>query len=277
VQGDSITWGQGVKHESQLYSQQLLKRLRSRNPRIELAVLASGGREIDGHLAQLRKWGSEIEPDVVLYQWFINDIELNKTGRPTANLPWRDLFAHPILASASAFWFFLDHSLSQLWPTSRSYEEYIRTDYAPGTENWKDFEERFALWAAEARTLTPRVLVALIPRLNPPAEMPFKDVHGRVRALSAAHGLDAIELADAFRELEDYGPLWASPYDAHPSALAHELIAEALDERLRSSWPELTPLSRGPRSAGRVLARLTGCTQNQTSGVAPMDPLGGDA
>jgi lysophospholipase L1-like esterase len=124
---------------------------------------------------------------------------------------------------------------------SRSYEDYIHTDYAPGTAKWNDFEEVFTLWAAEARRLTPRVLVALYPRVNPPAEMLYAEVHRRVRALAVAQGLETTELIDAFRELEgDYGRVWASPYDAHPSAAAHALIAEALDERLHSSWPELT-------------------------------------
>jgi lysophospholipase L1-like esterase len=241
IQGDSITWGQGVKRESQIYSHQLLERLRRHNPRIEVAALASGGREIDGHLTHLRKWGPQIDPDVIIYQWFVNDIELDKAGRPRANLPWRNLFVHPILAAGSAFWFFLDHSLTQLWPTDRTYEEYIDTDFAPGTAKWSEFEGVFTLWATEARRLTPRVLVALYPRVNPPAEMLYADVHERVRALCAAQDLQSIELIEAFRELEgDYDPLWASPFDAHPSALAHALIAKALDERLRSTWPDLT-------------------------------------
>jgi lysophospholipase L1-like esterase len=240
IQGDSITWGQGVKPESALYSQQLLERLRARDPHVEMAVLAAGGREIDGHLEQIRRHGAEIDPDLIIYQWFLNDIELDKSGRPTADLPWRRLFFHPVLASGSALWFFLDHAFSQLWPTSRTYAEYIHEDCGPGTENWRNFEEQFAAWAREAHALTPRVLVALYPRVNPPDEVLFLDLHEQVRALAHAQGLETIELIDAFRGLEgDYGKLWASPYDAHPSALAHRLIAEALDERLRSSWPEL--------------------------------------
>ena len=240
IQGDSITWGQGVARESDLYSQRLLDRLREQDPRVEIAALAHGGREIDGHLDQIRRAGGEIQPDAIVYQWFINDIELNKQGRPQPFLPWRSLFLHPILAGSSCFWFFLDYALSQLVPTDRSYEDYIRIDHAAGTANWREFERTFAEWAGEARRLTPRVLVALAPRVNPPDQMLFPEVHDRVRALAAAHGLESIELVEAYADLRGrYAELWASPYDAHPSALAHHRIADALAQRLVSRWPEL--------------------------------------
>jgi hypothetical protein len=70
--------------------------------------------------------------------------------------------------------------------------------------------------------------------------MLFTGLHERVRRLAAAHGLETLELIDAFEGLEgDYQKLWASPYDAHPGALAHDLIAASLEQRMLSLWPEL--------------------------------------
>jgi hypothetical protein len=40
-----------------------------------MAVLARPGREIDEHVQQLKKWGHELQPDVIIYQWYINDDE----------------------------------------------------------------------------------------------------------------------------------------------------------------------------------------------------------
>ncbi len=240
IQGDSITWGQGVRHESQIFSQLLLDRLRQRNPRIEVAALAKGGREINGHLEQLRRRGAEIEPDAIIYQWYVNDIELNKSRRPEPHLPWRNLFFHRPLAAGSAFWFFLDYSIAQLWPSDRSYAEYLEIDYAAGTENWRRFEAVFGEWATEAKRLTPRVLVALFPRVNPPDQIFFPEVHERVRILARSHGLEALELADAFAGLEgDYEQLHASRFDPHPSALAHARVAAFLDKWLVDRWPDL--------------------------------------
>lgn len=249
IQGDSISWGQGVKPESEIYSVRLLERLRARNPRVEVAALAYGGREINGHLEQLQKWGDRIEPDAIVYQWFVNDIEIDKTGRPQSDPPWRQFFLHPLLHATSYFWFFLDDSLPKLVPPSRGYVEYIETDFAEGTANWRAFEEMFGRWAAEARRLTPRVLVMLYPRPRSPDRFQFPEVHERVVALARAHGLEALDLADAFEDYRgSYDRLWASPFDPHPSALAHARIAEALEERLLESWPELLS-QRGPRPA----------------------------
>lgn len=240
IQGDSITWGQGVRHESQLYSQLLLDRLRRLDPRIEVAALAKGGREINGHLEQLQRRGAEIEPDAIIYQWYVNDIELDKSGRPGAYLPWRDLFFHRPLAAGSAFWFFLDFSIAQLWPSDRSYADYIETDYAAESENWRRFERVFGEWAAEARRLTPRVLVALFPRVKPPDQIFFPEIHERVQKLASSHGLEAIELIDAFAGLEgDYEQLHASRFDPHPNALAHARVADFLGDWLVEHWSEL--------------------------------------
>lgn len=93
IQGESITWGQGVKNERSLYSSVLRERWRSISPNVEVAVLAGPGREIDGHLEQLGKWGDEIVPDVIVYQWFINDLELDKSHRPGGDRGWRRLFS----------------------------------------------------------------------------------------------------------------------------------------------------------------------------------------
>jgi len=240
VQGDSITWGQGVKPERELYTAKLLEGLRRDAPTLELAALATGGREINGHVTQLQRWGSEIDPDVIVYQWFVNDIEIDKSGRPETRLPWHSFFAHPILVSASAFWFFVDHSLQQLWPRERTYADYIESDYAPGSVGWAEFERVFGEWAAEARALTPRVLVVLYPRVNPPDQVLFGNVHRHVRELAEREGFEVLDLIDSFETARgSYEELWASPYDAHPSGFAHTLMAEAIEARLRARWPEL--------------------------------------
>jgi lysophospholipase L1-like esterase len=240
VQGDSISWGQGVKHERDIYTERLLASLRRANPKLEIAALVKGGREINGHLEQIRSHGAEIAPDVIVYQWFINDIELDKSGRPIPRPPWQRLFFHPTLAAGSAFWFFLDTSLSGLWPTERTYPEYIATDHAAGTQNWRDFEAEFGRWADEAQRLTPRVLIALYPSISPPADTLYDDVRERVVALAHARGIETLQWSEALdKHRGEYRALWASPYDAHPSALAHETMAMALEARLRELWPDV--------------------------------------
>ena len=241
VQGDSISWGQGVKEERDIYTERVLTSLRRRNPALELAALVKGGREIDGHLEQIRSHGAEIDPDVIVYQWFINDIELDKSGRPLPRPPWQRLFIHPTLAASSAFYFFLDTTVSGLWPTARTYPEYIAADHGAGTDNWRDFEAEFERWADAAQALTPRVLVALYPSFNPPSEILYDDVRERVVALAQARGIETLQWSEVLSQYSgEYRLLWASPYDAHPSSIAHAEMAKALEARLDKLWPEVT-------------------------------------
>jgi lysophospholipase L1-like esterase len=239
VQGDSITWGQGIKLENHLYTHHLLEKLRSDSPSVEMAVLASGGREIDGHLEQLRKWGDELRPSVIIYQWFINDIELNKAHRPRHDMFWRHLFFHRILVTISDSWFFLDYSLARLLPLKRPYEDYIATYYASDGEHWNEFVGVFQAWATVAKALTPRVLVALYPSLTR-SGFPFAEIHSRMRAVSEERDIETLEFIDWFDEFsDDHSRMRTSRYDGHPNERVHSIMADALHERLLDLWPEL--------------------------------------
>lgn len=162
IQGDSITWGEGVQDESLLYSSRLGEDLRSANAQAEVAVLAYPGREIDGHVAQLDKWGGEIAPDIIIYQWFINDLELDKSHRPGSDRGWRKLVFPGFLTNRSYLWYLLDYRIST-WLYPVPYVDYMRDHFARDSAGWRLFAEQFHAWATEAKRLTPRVLVALYP------------------------------------------------------------------------------------------------------------------
>ena len=243
VQGDSIAWGQGVRGECDLFPARLLTLLTERRPGTEMAVLAAPGREIDGHLKQIRKFGPEIAPDVVVYQWFANDCELrtkhlrpNRQYRPLR----RRLFFHRLLADSSYFWFLLDYQLQQLRPAPNpSYEDYLLDRFGSDTPDWEHFAGVFAEWAEEARKLTPRVLVLLYPLSESKGLEPF---YGRIRALCRAEGVETVDLKDAFAGLRvGPGGLYASRYDRHPGTEAHLRMARALFDRILQQWPELVP------------------------------------
>lgn len=248
IQGDSITWGQGVKDERALYPSLLRDRLRSINPAFEVAVLARPGREIDGHLEQLRKWGDEIDPDVIIYQWFVNDVEIDKGGRPPRDPIWQRVGFPGFATNRSYLWFFLDYRLDT-WLYRDTYDAYLHRAFGKGTPGWRAFAEQFHAWATEAKRLTPYVLVTLYPYLPPSPDL--LEFHTWVRELSEQEGIAVIDLVlplDRFRD--DYTQAFASRFDAHPGVAAHEQIANALYGRLLASWPQVFhPVSTGQRTA----------------------------
>lgn len=242
IQGDSITWGQGVKEETALYSRRLLEQLRQTNPGIEMAVLATPGRDIDGHIEQLEKWGAAIQPDVILYQWHVNDIELDKSGRPAKGRPfWQDLFFHHALQRHSYLWFFLDDRLTEFWPAGEqvSYRDYLVRNFAVEAEGWQAFERLFLDWADKARALTPRVLVVLYP--DNPRAFALQEIHDQMGGLIAAAGVEELDLNTVLPEFRDATfDLYAGPFDGHPSAAMHGRMAEVIEERMVELWPEIT-------------------------------------
>ncbi len=59
--------------------------------------------------------------------------------------------------------------------------------------------------------------------------------------------METIDLIESLTEFkEDYSRMYASPFDAHPSAEVHGVIAEALYGRAQLSWPELISSGRSP-------------------------------
>jgi len=245
VQGDSITWGQGVKHEHELYTNRLLRLLRVENPQVEVASLSTGGREIDDHLEQLHQYGVQVDPDVIVYQWYVNDLELRtKRNRPSvqqARLPWQRLFFYNVLRATSYFWFYLDYQTDRLRPAlSRSYEEYLLETFGSDTPSWREFESIFRKWAVEAKRHTPRVLVLLYPYMGRHQGFQIGPIHEKVRRLCREIDIETIEFID---ELGDWNEnrcvLFASPYDGHPSERVHELIAISLHKAIRAKWSDL--------------------------------------
>lgn len=241
IQGDSVTWGQGIKQEEVLFSSRLEDALRLENPDMGMAVLAMPGRDIDGHVEQLEKWGEVLQPDVILYQWHVNDIELDKTRRPgKRNLFWQGLFFHDLLQRNTYLWFFLDDRLTTFWPIGSpvTYTDYLAQEYARDTDGWRAFAEQFLDWAERARALTPRVLVVLYP-YNPRA-FALEEIHVQMTELADEAGVDWIDLVAELPEFGDASfDLEAGPFDGHPSAAMHGRMADELEERLVELWPEI--------------------------------------
>jgi hypothetical protein len=77
-------------------------------------------------------------------------------------------------------------------------------------------------------------------------------MYDQVRNLSAELGVETIDLLESLTEFqEDYSRVYASPFDTHPSAEVHGLIADALYSRALSLWPELTASGRSPEVGAR--------------------------
>ena len=213
-----------------------------------MAVLARPGWEVDDHVEQLRKWRDTVLPDVVIYQWTINDMELDNSLRPRANWIWRRIFLHKYLVRWSYLWFFLDYSATNLWSPGSSYSSYLSEQYSEGSSKWTEFSDFFTEWCSLALETTPRVLVALYPQMDLPNGAPpaFTDIgqdfSRRVSSLCAE--VMYLDLTSAFSRFDDAQDLKATRFDRHPGVAAHAEMAKEILEALQQQWPELFSLDR---------------------------------
>ncbi len=167
VQGDSITtgaqsdWRKGITN-------QLLNILNQRQPgRWQMDVIAKAGHEIDHHCKDLRKLGAITKPDVIVYIWYVNDLEVDKELRPTSKMAvWRNLPFHHFLRRYSYLYRFLDIRLADALPRlAPTYIQYLAHNYRSGTYHWLVFELLFHSWLDRATSIAPRTIVYLYPTL----------------------------------------------------------------------------------------------------------------
>jgi hypothetical protein len=189
VVGDSISWGAGVRDWSAIWTEQLARALERRRGAVEMAVVAEPGRDMWEHMSAVQEWGSRVQPDVLIYQWYVNDIEVVK-HRPRFRRSWQRWSQHARLRDASYLYYFLDHMAASWLPLSdRSYPDYILQDFLPGTYEWAEFERAFHSFATRARESAPIRLMVLYPLVPFRGAYSMQPIHDRMRTLAGPHHL----------------------------------------------------------------------------------------
>ena len=240
VQGDSLTFGHGVQGESNLYTSLMLESLQRLAPgRFDMSVHAKSGENITDHLDTLRRMGPAVAPDVIIYQWYPNDLETDAAPRPVEfrRRIWTKLFFHELFQQVSYAWWFVDRQLTMRLSSPKvGYRERFHEIFAESAPGWAAFEARFREWADTGRSLCPRVAVLLYPSKG---QGIFQDIHGRVIRLASAHGIRTVDMTDYVGDTTDPRYLYAGRLDDHPSVFMHRRMAEVLLGELPVWWPEL--------------------------------------
>jgi hypothetical protein len=250
ILGDSITYGQGVYDWRDTWPEVLATLLERNNRPHELAVLAMPGRDMPGHLEELERWGPRVRPDTIVYQWYVNDIEV-LSNRPDRTRGWQRWSGHGWLRRTSYLYYFLDHRAMELLPAPvRSYAEYITQDFAPGSAEWAEFERYFHAFAVEAAAFAPRRIMVLYPQVPYRERYPLLALHERMRAMAEPHELSVppaawIRLAGQLEP--DASAPWGRVARA-PSGPAGPLIATQ-EYLLDPGQADITITASGP-SAG---------------------------
>ncbi|MEM1452057.1 MAG: SGNH/GDSL hydrolase family protein [Planctomycetota bacterium] len=239
--GDSHTFGWGVD-DGEPWPRVLEARLRAGSA-TEAEVLNLG---VDGfasteEVVWLRREGLPRSPDVVLWQWFVNDLQLG--GDNDERPPWKRS-----MARWTSPW--MGGWIGQLRRVSRIADQGLQAVHARLVQTRGHFEnvaasldhleawERARTAVLQGREETDaagaRFVVVAFPLLVRDGDtFASRPVDVRVIDALREHGIECIDLgvllpAERARELRN------SDIDYHPSALGHRLAAEAVARELRS-------------------------------------------
>jgi lysophospholipase L1-like esterase len=190
VLGDSITYGVGVREWQAVWPNRLLERLVARGARCDMHVVAAPGRNTDQHAAAAAELVPRLDPDYVVYQWYVNDLEVRQP-RPAFRRTWHEWSYHRWLQTHSFLYFVVDDRLSKMLPPgSRAYVDFLRTTFRPGAAPWARFRHELHVLAAHATSRARRTLVLLYPQVPFRGPYPLEDIHARIRAIADTSELD---------------------------------------------------------------------------------------
>ena len=238
--GDSFAFGQGIPRAGRL-SEQLEQRLnagREQVTRFEWWNFGRPGAETVDQVSILHEYVLPIEPDLVVLQWFENDVEGSDTsGRPRpARLVPSDTI-EGLLRRRSALFYLLRnqwHDLQRRWGWVATREDYMRRRFEdPASADSIAAHRALGEFIAGCRDAGIPVAIVLYPPLGRP-HLGF--LHRRVMQQCAEESIPCIDLAPVFDEVEDKSTLWANRLDSHPSERANEIATSVVMDRWGTGW-----------------------------------------
>jgi lysophospholipase L1-like esterase len=236
VLGDSVAFGFGLPREESFPEvlEQLLDAAPGADPPDEVLNLGVGGYNTLQEVEFYEVVGRKYAPDRIVLAFVLNDCfpsdwMARRGPRPAA-------FAGA--AAAAPLWRHSRLATLVVDRVFRSRDFATRRrilDACAQPELWRIVADGFARLAGiQERDGTP-VLVVIVPMLVDFDHYPFADLHRRVRAEAERNGLSTLDLLDAFSR-HAASDLRLSPRDpAHPNALGHRIVAEALQRHLTES------------------------------------------
>jgi lysophospholipase L1-like esterase len=235
--GDSFAWGSGV-HSPDAYPD-LLERLlddESATPRVEVVNWSRPGWTTADQLASVRPRLRELDPDLILIGFVLNDAEPRSAAyrrRLHKDLHRRSP-SHPVSVALyrhsalySLLWDRFENTRQRRAFTAYYHKLYRQRGRAKIRRALRGFREL----AAQARI--PIVLV-IFPVFDSQLDSryAYRDLHDLVRTMAEGMQIPALDLLTAYAGI-DGRELALVPFtDPHPSRLAHRIAAEKIAEYL---------------------------------------------
>ena len=245
VIGDSFAVGMGLLEE-QRFTNLLQKSLNRRGGGFEVLQFASPGAEMHNHVKTLAEGVVKAHPDFLLLQWYVNDFEFTKFGRPeppSTLIPRQAL--HRRALRASALYCLLNHawrSLQLSLGMAKKYEDAMWERFG----NPESVESKTAMGyldafisASEKAGIPLGIVLFPRPTARLASDYPLAFLHERVLAKCQQRGIPCLDLTPAYAPFaERMEEIWLNRFDHHPGALGHRIAAEWILDAFAARWVE---------------------------------------
>ena len=228
--GDSVTFGWGVLQDDTVSA--ILEKLLNETPgakTIEVVNSGVGNYNTVQEITYFLSRGVELDPDIVVLNYFINDAE------PTPTRHNSSILEHSYLA---VFAMGRIDALMRTYFGKEDWRDYYSGLYRPDAPGWQAALESMDALIEYTQANGIRLLIANYPELHQLDPYPFEKVTAAVGEVATSHDVAFVDLLPSVATLEPES-LWVSPEDAHPNRLASEHFADALAETLRTQFPDL--------------------------------------
>ncbi|MGH7517816.1 MAG: SGNH/GDSL hydrolase family protein [Gemmatimonadales bacterium] len=238
--GDSYTWGERIARAEDTWPAQLERLLRDslRTP-VEVINTGRSGWTTVNEAELLRRFGWQWEPDLVVLQFTLNDVNESSPGFRDVEDPGLRLLPHRFRRGGigrSTLLFPVETRLSKLinpyWGSTTP------ARYHPDSLAWQQTEAALREIADSAKARGVPVLLLIYPLLEPgawtPETYPYRTMVDMVVTVGRKAGMEVVDLVSVYGAAGgDWRRWWASSYDPHPNPEGHALAARALAAHIR--------------------------------------------
>lgn len=242
VTGDSFTYGQGTYPAAKRFTERMDVFLNNKNkrPNIEVVNIGVCGFDLTNHFKFLH-FVDAIKPDYVLYQWYVNDMVYRHN--PSKYLPLsliKNKSIHTWLWQHSALYYMVQrwYGSYQLKMGSKvSYQQYLINLLGDPEGKAAQNAKRVLVKLIDhyKDNSTPFGIVLFPSFYGPMDQYKLGFLHKQVLEVCAEKGIECLDLRNKYSAV-DNKKLWANDFDPHPSSLAHEIAADAIDEFFGPFW-----------------------------------------
>lgn len=215
--GDSLTLGWGVRSE-ETFEYLIEKYFNDRIP-AEIINFGTGNYNTVQEVHLFLEKGLKYKPDKVVLFYFINDAE------PLPQKAKWGFWGHSHLLTL--YWSRLHAAIERIQP-SRNFSAYYHALYASDQPGWQQAKEALLLLKTVCVDRQIKLQVVLLPELHQLQPYTFQQEHALIKTFLSEHKIDFLDVAPSFSKEIHPERLWVARDDAHPNAVAHRLIAEAV-------------------------------------------------